>query len=461
MKKVLTILLVAAMLIQSSVAVMALSVEQDASKDITLSVSPSEIVEDKELDLTADIAMQSVRDKFEAGLAYADDYLDNYLDEYFATKYPAASEQEKTDAKTKAKNAVRQAELKGEFALVLTYPSAIVMPKSLTEATAMDGFNEEAKVIFEETTARTVAAVDGETSALTITIKVKDGLKVSDLETNLEEYLDDMTITAKDLVARDAGNYTFKAELTGSVEYTYSDQETLLDLDAKIDFVQGEGASIEIAVEKKFIRPTGGGYGGYYVPDADEEEKTLDVAVWPFTDVNAGDWYYNAVAYTYKNGVFKGTTDTTFSPNLATTRGMIVTLIARIEKVSDTAITAISFTDVAENEYYATAIDWAAKNKIVLGYGDGTFGPNDLITREQLAAIWYRYQQYKRAVAEGDLDAELTFADAAQISDYAVDAVKFCFKKGILTGKENNILDPAGSATRAEVATVLMRYLNK
>ena len=446
MKKVLTILLVAAMLIQSSVAVMALSAEKDVLTDVTLSVSPSEIVAGKSFNFTADIAMQALKDKFKAGLEIADAYCAGYYVD--------------PQAQADAKAAMRLAAMKGEFTLVLTYPDAITIPASVTQATEMNGFNEEAKEIFVETN-RSVAASEG-VATLTITIKVKDGLTVGELESKLDEYLADMTFTAKGLVARNAVKYTMKGELTGSVECDYTSADTNVDIDGTINFIKGEGVSIDVNVLPAggtSNRPSYGG-GGYYVPDYDDEED-VNVAEWPFTDVKEGDWFYDAVAYTYANDIFNGTTDTTFEPDLAITRGMMVALIARIEKVSDAAITAASFTDVAQNEYYAAAIDWATENKIVQGYGDGTFGPNDKITREQLATIWYRYQQYKGAVAAGDTNVALTFADAAQVSDYAVDAVKFCFNKGVITGKGNNILDPAGSATRAEVATVLMRYLNK
>lgn len=441
MKKILTILLVVAMLIQSSFAVLAITHQE--TTDIELFVSDASITVGKTFDLTAAIDMQSVRDKFIAGLALADEYCEGY---YADDEVALAA----------AKANIRDAAIIGTFTLTLTYPDGIKMPNSVTAGSDMDGFNDEAKIVFEEVS-RTVA--DG---TLTISIKVKDDVTIGELEADLADYLGDMTIIGEDLVGRSTGTHTIYGALTGTVTSDYNDVVSEIGIpNFDINFVEGSGATVDVAVSyassgnRPSYRP------GYYVPDNDNEERGPEVAVWPFADVNAGDWYYDAVAYTYKNGIFKGTTDTAFDPNAATTRGMIVTLIARIEKISDTAITETPFTDVAANEYYATAIKWAAEHKIVLGYGDGTYGPNDLITREQLAAIWYRYQQYKNAVAAGDADVALTFADAAQISDYAVEAVKFCYNKGIITGKENNRLDPAGNATRAEVATVLMRYLNK
>ena len=198
------------------------------------------------------------------------------------------------------------------------------------------------------------------------------------------------------------------------------------------------------------------GSGGIYNPSY-EDDTVVDVAKWPFTDVNAGDWFYEGVAYSYNNGIFKGTTATTFDPNAAITRGMLVTVLGRNEGVSDNSAFENVFTDVASGEYYAAHIAWAAKNKIVTGYGDGNFGPNDIITREQMATIMYRYMQYKGLAKNEDLSAALTYSDASAIADYAVDGVKYCYLKGIMTGKEGNNFDPNGSATRAEVATVMMR----
>lgn len=201
--------------------------------------------------------------------------------------------------------------------------------------------------------------------------------------------------------------------------------------------------------------PGSSGIGGYYVPSNDDDTTTI--TSWPFTDVNAGDWFYQGVAYAYSNGLFKGATATTFEPETALTRGMLVTVLGRYDGVSDTSAFTNTFADVADGEYYAAHIAWAADNKIVTGYGDGNFGPNDIITREQMATIMYRYMQYKGLAKDEDLSAALTYADASAIADYAVDGVKYCYLKGIMSGKEGNTFDPIGSATRAEFATVMMR----
>lgn len=174
-----------------------------------------------------------------------------------------------------------------------------------------------------------------------------------------------------------------------------------------------------------------------------------------FTDVQETDWFYDAVQYTYENGLMSGTGEETFSPDLTTTRSMIVTILHRMEGVPSAA--DANFTDIPRDQWYTSAVDWASANDIVAGYGNGEFGPNDPITREQMAAILYRYGQYKEydTTAAGDVN---TFADGMSVSAYAVDAMNWAVGIGLLSGIGNNMLDPTGSATRAQAAMILMRF---
>ena len=178
----------------------------------------------------------------------------------------------------------------------------------------------------------------------------------------------------------------------------------------------------------------------------------------PFADVPDGAWYEEAVAYVYANGLMAGTGSTTFAPGATTTRGMIVTILYRLE--GEPAVTAgSSFTDVGSGAWYADAVAWAAANSIVGGYGGGKFGPEDNITREQMAAILYRYAQYKGYdVSVGEDTNILSYVDADQMSEYAIPALQWACGAGLLSGKGGGVLDPAGTATRAEVATILMRF---
>ena len=191
--------------------------------------------------------------------------------------------------------------------------------------------------------------------------------------------------------------------------------------------------------------------GVSYVKATETPSKTK------FNDVSANDWFASAVDYVTGKGMMNGTADNTFSPKANTTRGMVVTVLYRLENQPSTS--AASFTDVASGAYYANAVAWANANGIVSGYGSGKFGPNDKVTREQLAAILYRYAQYKKYdVSVGEDTNILSYDDAQSISSYAIPAIQWACGAGVVTGKSGSKLDPKGSATRAEVAAMLMRF---
>lgn len=175
----------------------------------------------------------------------------------------------------------------------------------------------------------------------------------------------------------------------------------------------------------------------------------------PFTDVKEGDWFYEAVQYVYDHNMMNGTGPTEFSPEDTTTRGMIVTILHRLENTPDA--TGTEFTDVASNKYYAKAIAWASANNIVNGYGNGTFGPDDPITREQMATIMFRYTIFKGLDKKATGDCS-SFADGARVSNYAVEAMNWAIGVGLIAGVGKNNLAPSGNATRAQSATILMRF---
>lgn len=191
--------------------------------------------------------------------------------------------------------------------------------------------------------------------------------------------------------------------------------------------------------------------GVSYVKATETPSKTK------FNDVSANDWFASAVDYVTGKGMMNGTADNTFSPKANTTRGMVVTVLYRLENQPSTS--AASFTDVASGAYYANAVAWANANGIVSGYGSGKFGPNDKVTREQLAAILYRYAQYKKYdVSVGEDTNILSYNDAQSISTYAIPAIQWACGAGVVTGKSGSKLDSKGNATRAEVAAMLMRF---
>ena len=194
-------------------------------------------------------------------------------------------------------------------------------------------------------------------------------------------------------------------------------------------------------------------YAGWRV---DENPGT---GVNPFTDISEKDWFYGDVMFVYENGLMLGTSKTLFSPHGTAMRGMMATILWRMEG-SPVPKGKNSFTDVEAGKWYADAITWTTENGIFAGYGKDKFCPDDPITREQLAAIFYRYADYKGydLTVKGDLDK---FKDADKITDYAKTAMQWAVGSGLVKGKSGNLLDPQGTATRAEIAAMLHRFIEK
>ena len=180
----------------------------------------------------------------------------------------------------------------------------------------------------------------------------------------------------------------------------------------------------------------------------------------PFDDVTEDDWFFDAVLDAYRRGLLLGTDDGIFDPNGACTRGMIPTILFRMESSPDVPEIpeGDGFSDVLADQWYTDAVNWSAGNEIVLGFEENSFAPGLSVTREQLAAMFYRYAQYKGwdVSASGDLSA---FVDGEDVSSWALEAVKWAVGKGLMQGKDGGAFDPQGIATRAEVATFLMKFL--
>ena len=180
----------------------------------------------------------------------------------------------------------------------------------------------------------------------------------------------------------------------------------------------------------------------------------------PFSDVSSDNWFFESVRYVCKNNIFAGMTDTTFEPNTHLTRAMLVSVLYRMEGSPDiqNEILGYPFADVKGESWYGNAVYWARHNGIVSGYSDEIFAPNDKITREQFAAIVERYADYKGNKTSTPVDMS-QFADVGEISDWAMTSVSWAVGSGLISGKGNGILDPKGSATRAEAASILQRYI--
>lgn len=212
------------------------------------------------------------------------------------------------------------------------------------------------------------------------------------------------------------------------------------------------------------VKDNGDGTYTFKMPSADakivvtfaEDPDWEPAPEMPFTDVNEGDWFYDVVLYAYDNGLMTGVSATEFAPNQTTTRGMIVSMLARLEGV--TSAEDAGFADVAANDWYATAVNWAASVGVVNGYEDNTFRPNAPITREQMAAILYNYADYKGYDVSARADLS-DYADAADVSSWAEDVLAWANAEGLINGMTATTIDPQGATTRAQTAAMFERFL--
>lgn len=174
-----------------------------------------------------------------------------------------------------------------------------------------------------------------------------------------------------------------------------------------------------------------------------------------FKDVSKDDWFYEYVKEAYDKGLISGIDESHFGPYLITTRGMIATLVHRVEGVPYTEFKSI-YPDVYENRYYTDGVHWGTEHDVLWGYGNGLYGPEDLVTREQLVSILYRYANYKGldTSIKGDLSA---FTDADNITGYALPGMKWAVANGLIAGRTSDTLEPTAYATRAEVLTIFVK----
>lgn len=241
-----------------------------------------------------------------------------------------------------------------------------------------------------------------------------------------------------------AASYNRMSLITNDNCYTWAVSGDIGTIDATGKFTAGE---IDGSGE---IRVTAGG-----------KTAAIPVTVgWnnPFGDVKASDWFYEAIRDSYDSGLITGVSDTQFSPNTGMTRAMFVTLLSRLEGIGAQSASN-PFSDVQQGQWYTDAVIWASENGIVSGYEDGSFCPGAYITREQLCTLILRYTGYLGKTLPETAEAQ-AFADASSISGYAADGVTACQKAGLVNGKGGNKFDPQGGATRAEVAVIIQRLLS-
>ena len=176
----------------------------------------------------------------------------------------------------------------------------------------------------------------------------------------------------------------------------------------------------------------------------------------PFGDVKSDDWFSGAIEFVHKKNLMKGVSDNEFAPNENLSRAMIVTILYRMENEPSASFN--KFGDVNADEWYSAAVVWASENGIVNGVSENEFAPNDNLTREQMAAIIYRYIMFKGGDTSVGENADInSYADAENISDYAVEAIRYAVASGLMKGDSETTLNPGGTATRAETATIIMR----
>ena len=272
------------------------------------------------------------------------------------------------------------------------------------------------------------ATIEAVTEYLAIAVdKIEATLKVGDT-TNINLY-----------------NYNIGFQVQGSgIE---EDSATWTSSDSKVAEVDKYGKITAVGVGDATITVK--------ISDA---EATVKIHVdLPFTDVSRSNWYYNSVEYCYKNGIIYGTTNTTFSPNTNVTRGNLVTILWRMEG-SPKLSGSLSFPDVKQSDYFYEAVKWAEKSGVVHGYENGQFGPNNNISREQLATILNNYAKYKKKDTKAQADLS-KFVDNSNVSSYAREAVSWSVAKNVMSGKVNGTkIDPQGRATRAEAAAMIQNY---
>lgn len=241
-----------------------------------------------------------------------------------------------------------------------------------------------------------------------------------------------------DLTVKDGSGTELELEYIGNGKYMFEMPESAVTVDA--DFTRI--TSVRPPVDE---------------PDEPEEPEEPEDPHLQFIDVTDSDWFYDAVYYAYTNGLMDGVSTTQFAPNSNLTRGMVVTILYRLE--DGPRVTGSSgFSDVASGAWYADPVTWAAANGIVNGVSDTEFAPNTDITREQLAAILFRYAEYKGYDVSGR-DSLTSYTDRGSISAYALDAMRWAVDEGLITGMTTTTIVPQGTATRAQCATMLMRFI--
>lgn len=288
-------------------------------------------------------------------------------------------------------------------------------------------------------------------------------------ENKLEQAAKADLAAAEKITPQDSGSYT-PVELASGERVELAAGDSLVFFSGKAKVEQGTLADVTngktilgggtltvghryIATAETAIQQTSKGSLG--LEGLGQVKKDTGSEPLPFADVKEGDWYYEAISYVYEQGYFSGMGGGLFSPNTSMSRAMLATVLYRLSGESYTG--SANFNDVPEDIWYTTAVAWANEKGIVKGMGGNCFAPDAFVTREQMVTMLYRYQEYRagNVSARGNLS---TFPDGAEVSSWAEEGVAWAVGKKLLTGRNTGHLDPGGTATRAEVATILQRF---
>ena len=291
----------------------------------------------------------------------------------------------------------------------------------------------------------------GAASRATISITVKK-LSASDMSSAQNEIVGSSPAYELSITVDGIPVHNFSGTVTVILPYTGADGSSM-----KVYYLGADGKPVAVPGARYDSSSKGmmfriDHFSLFFIAETIEAKEPMS-----FIDVKQSDWFYEAVKYAYDNELVNGVGNNMFAPGESLTRAMLVTLLYRYE--NEPAVTAgIKFTDVPAGQWYTNAIIWATENKIVEGYGNGFFGTNDNITREQVATMLMRYAAWKKL--DTSKTKELTaYTDAAQISDWALAAMKWANAEGLITGRTTTTLSPKGETTRAEVAMLLMRFI--
>lgn len=333
----------------------------------------------------------------------------------------------------------------------------------------MNGETEVPADIFEDVAGKDVDLVFDMGDGLSWSVNGQDipeGTNLSDLDLGVDLGTDGIPVDVINAITGEKdsvqitlaydGDFGFTLTLTAPLGednagywanlYHYNDVDETMDFETAAEI--GADGSVRLPLSHA---------SQYAIVIDDHSHAATDVSD-IFTDVPANHWAQAAIQYVYDNGLMTGISDTAFAPEATTTRAMIVSMLARMENVTSAA--DAGFTDVATDDWYATAVNWAAANGIVNGISDDTFAPNDPITREQLAAMLMNYAQYKGLDVSARADLS-HYSDAENISSWANDVLSWAVAEGLLTGVTDDTIAPQVHATRAQVAAILQRFLSE